>query len=144
MTDTIAHPPLPAPAGHVFTHTMEAFAKVDCHGHIYSLPQSDPFYGRTVPLYTAQQMREYRDAPVWSPISTAPKDGTTVLLWERWSTNPFVGSFYGGSWSASKEHVDAAGGWDGAVVVDKIDRSLITHWMPLPAAPIEQATGDAE
>lgn len=131
MTDTIAHPPLPEPAGHVFTYTMEAFAKVDCHGHIYSLPQSDPVYGSTVPLYAAQQMREYRDSPAWQPIETAPKDGTLVDLWAdrrltsyRWCQLAPGNGFF--------EPADCGP----SVVRDA------SHWMPLPAAPIEQAGGE--
>lgn len=72
----------------------------------------------------------------WEPIATAPKDGTYLLLWEQYSTHPFVGYWGFGSWSASHEHVDAEGGWDGANVVDSISQDLITHWMPLPAPPL--------
>lgn len=139
MTDATDQPPLPEPAAHMFPLHLAKFAGGEMGEIAYSVPVRSPELGPTAPLYTAQQMREYRDAPAWLPISTAPKDGTSVLLWERWSTNPFVGSFYGGSWSASKEHVDAAGGWDGGVVVDKIDSHLITHWQPLPPSPIEQS-----
>lgn len=77
----------------------------------------------------------------WQPISTAPKDGYSILLWEKHSTSPFVGYWIAhhsrgaGRWSASHEHVDAEGGWDGAVVIDKLDQSLISHWMPLPQPP---------
>lgn len=143
MTDTIAHPPLPEPAGHVFTHIMEAFAKVDCHGHIYSLPQSDPVYGSTVPLYTAQQMREYRDAPAWLPIKTAPRD-----------TNMLVGRFVGDEWRICQSifFFDSGNELDGepscwcwACDFDSggvTDDEGPSHWMPLPAAPIEQADGD--
>lgn len=71
----------------------------------------------------------------WQDIATAPKDGTYLLLWEQYSTNPFVGCWAFGSWSVSHEHVDAEGGWDGANVVDSISQDLITHWMPLPPPP---------
>lgn len=43
MTDTIAHPPLPEAAAHMLSRDLDD--------------------GRYDPLYTAQQMREYRDAP---------------------------------------------------------------------------------
>lgn len=73
-------------------------------------------------------------APGWLPIESAPKDGTYVLLWEQYGTNPFVGYWWRDRWSVSHEHVDAEGGWDGANVVDAISMP-VTHWMPLPAAP---------
>ena len=70
----------------------------------------------------------------WRLIATAPKDGTYLLLWEQYSTNPFVGCWAFGAWTVSHEHVDAEGGWDGANVVDALSMP-ITHWMPLPPAP---------
>lgn len=75
----------------------------------------------------------------WMPIETAPKDGTYLLLWEQYSTNPFVGCWAFGSWSVSHEHVDAEGGWDGANVVDSISQDRITHWTPLPLPPTSSA-----
>ena len=71
----------------------------------------------------------------WQPIETAPKDGTFLLLWEQYSTNPFIGSWLGTRWTVSHEHVDAEGGWDGANVVDALSMP-VTHWMPLPAPPV--------
>ena len=75
----------------------------------------------------------------WQDIATAPKDGAYLLLWEQYSTNPFVGCWAFGSWSVSHEHVDAEGGWDGANVVDSISQDRITHWMPLPPPPTSSA-----
>ncbi|WP_422846917.1 hypothetical protein ACOYR4_13165 [Acidovorax sp. M14] len=75
----------------------------------------------------------------WQDITTAPKDGTYLLLWEQYSTNPFVGCWAFGSWSVSHEHVDAEGGWDGANVVDSISQDRITHWIPLPPSPTSSA-----
>lgn len=74
--------------------------------------------------------------PAWQPIETAPKDGTALLLWEEASIHPFVGWWAMGGWKVSHEHVDAEGGWDGAVVVDRLQLP-ITHWMPLPPDPGE-------
>ena len=88
--------------------------------------------GWVEPLYAAPQPAV---AAGWMPIETAPKDGTYLLLWEQYSTNPFVGCWAFGSWRVSHEHVDAEGGWDGAIVVDSIDQDRITHWMPLPPPP---------
>jgi hypothetical protein len=78
----------------------------------------------------------------WQPIETAPKDGTHVLLWEEYSTDPFVGYWLYGKWSASHEHVDAEGGWDGATVIDNIQCD-VTHWMPLPPPPSSDAAPQA-
>lgn len=83
----------------------------------------------------------------WQPIETAPKDGTALLLWEEASIHPFVGWWAMGGWTVSHEHVDAEGGWNGAVVVDRLQLP-ITHWMPLPpapgSAPPEQAAQPAD
>jgi hypothetical protein len=83
----------------------------------------------------------------WQPIEIAPKDGTYILLWEQYSDNPFVGCYldYSKSWSVSHEHVDAEGGWEGAIVVDRLTMP-ITHWMPLPKEPAspEHKGGDTE
>lgn len=76
--------------------------------------------------------------PAWQPIETAPRDGTALLLWEEASIHPFVGWWAMGGWHVSHEHVDAEGGWDGAVVVDRLIMP-ITHWMPLPPDPGEAA-----
>lgn len=77
------------------------------------------------------QPQAHADARPWLPIETAPKDGTAILLWEQYSICPFVGFWCGGRWTVSKEHVDAEGGWDGAVVVDRLQMP-ITHWAKLP------------
>lgn len=73
----------------------------------------------------------------WQRIETAPKDGTRIMLWEQYSDAPFVGWWLAvsGQWTASHEHVDAVGGWEGAIVVDRIEQKFITHWMPLPKLP---------
>jgi hypothetical protein len=77
----------------------------------------------------------------WQPIETAPKDGTNVLLWEKYSITPFVGYWLScgnsGFWYADLEHVDAEGGWDGAIAVSKVDQEFVSHWMPLPPPPKE-------
>ena len=59
----------------------------------------------------------------WQDISTAPKDGTRLLLWMREWAAPSTGQYYGESsgWGMF---------WDGAMY-----RFQPTHWMPLPAPP---------
>lgn len=73
----------------------------------------------------------------WQPIETAPRDGRYLLLWEQYSDNPFVGYWAKDSWSVCHEHVDAEGGWNGAIVVDKL-QCPVTHWIALPAAPKQE------
>jgi hypothetical protein len=70
----------------------------------------------------------------WQPIETAPKDGTTVLLWEEYSDAPVVGHYNErrSQWCADKEHYDTNGD---AIVVDKLVQDLIGHWMPIPTPP---------
>ena len=58
-----------------------------------------------------------RIEPQWQPIETAPKDGTRIMLWEAYSDVPFVGWWINGRWTVSHEHVDAAGGWEGALLL---------------------------
>ena len=94
--------------------------------------------------YTASPLYTHPSPPEgmvggWMPIETAPKDGTYRLLWEQYSTNPFVGCWAFGAWRVSHEHVDAEGGWGGANVVDSISQDRITHWMSLPLPPTTSA-----
>lgn len=53
--------------------------------------------------------------PQWQPISSAPRDGTRVLLWN----------------SADGGHA-ITGAWR---LASAEDHETYTHWMPLPAAP---------
>lgn len=64
-----------------------------------------------------------------------PEPYLSVLVWEQYSNDPFVGYIDdSGKWNVSHEHVDAAGGWEGAIVVDYIQWP-ITHWAYLPPNP---------
>ncbi len=74
-------------------------------------------------------------APAWQPIETAPKDGSTVLLWESGSSAPFVGAWRDGrrpGWHCDTEHYNTDGN---ACVISNLWQEGVTHWMPLPAAP---------
>ena len=139
MTDTIAHPPLPEPAAHMLTRDLERFSTSELCAQACSVAYSTPYDGRSEPLYTAQQMREYRDASAWLPIETVDKSLQEVLLrrgsrvgastWLKWPAHDDQEA--GCCWACSGD----GDGWD--------DDKSPTHWMPLPAAPIEQATGEA-
>lgn len=71
-------------------------------------------------------------------IDTAPRDGTSVMLWVRWEDTPCIAGFRHGRWVPDMTFVDAEGGWEGAVVVSRIEQSDITHWSPIPAAPVRE------
>lgn len=58
----------------------------------------------------------------WQPMETAPKDGSTFLIFEQCEGMSAIAT---GSWSpAAAAFVDDAGLWMSA-----------THWMPLPEPP---------
>lgn len=75
----------------------------------------------------------------WQPIETAPKDGTSVLLWGLWAGEisgigkvPGMGiGYYSGSGDyASQGFLWVDVGGDAYAVWGNP-----THWMPLPDAP---------
>ena len=70
----------------------------------------------------------------WQPIESAPRDGTHILLWERYNDYPCVGYFSHrrNMWFADTEHYDTSGD---ATVTDTLWQSHISHWMPLPPPP---------
>ncbi|CAB4158923.1 Domain of unknown function DUF551 [uncultured Caudovirales phage] len=99
------------------------------HSHDFAcvarLPKGEPLYAAPVAA-----------ASPWLPIESAPKDGSLLLLKEKWEDEPFIGqwvsSAYGGKWAASRTHYDTDGN---ACVIDHVDSEGVTHWMPLPPAP---------
>ena len=84
----------------------------------------------------------------WQPMSTAPKDGTPVLLCEK----GMVGMFY---WGVHPELTHSMGGvplepdWIGVIIQSELNRSDVkqkivtmigsdaTEWMPLPAGSVQ-------
>ena len=86
----------------------------------------------TIPLFAAPVAQ----AEQWQPIETAPKDGSTIMLWERYESEPFFGFWWEGRdrWRASTTHYDTDGN---ACVIDRIYSDGVTHWMPLPQPPKE-------
>jgi hypothetical protein len=81
----------------------------------------------------------------WQPISTAPKDGTEVLLWaESWEMTwgVQIGHFDAFKWVVSEGAVSENDeDFDPEAEIDENDfddetNLGPTHWMPLPAPPI--------
>lgn len=71
----------------------------------------------------------------WQPIETAPKDGSAILIWQPdrskyWGLGNFDDLRYAiGYWRVA----DKIGSWGNrnSAVVNP------THWMPLPAPPLD-------
>lgn len=84
----------------------------------------------------------------WQPIETAPKDGTEVLCW-REDCGPFIAKYTSvDSFPLTQAEIDAMDEealfhkdwftqWPQAFRLDGSEAP--THWMPLPAAPGEEA-----
>jgi len=66
--------------------------------------------------------------PVWLPIETAPKDGTWLLLWDSGLVIIEIGR-----WAKLLNY------WMG----DDGERSIPSHWMPLPEPPKPEDTDRA-
>jgi hypothetical protein len=77
----------------------------------------------------------------WQPIATAPKDGTTVLVWSR---GVHFGECYDG-WTWANPH--RVYEWSDGDCSDMPFDEQPTHWMPLPESPRDSDTrpkdGDA-
>lgn len=77
----------------------------------------------------------------WQPISTAPKDGTPLLLF----CADYAPAFFVGSWGRTdlpEGHEDYWAGWSWAEEILANHCAMEpepTHWMPLPATPDEAA-----
>ena len=77
----------------------------------------------TVQVFEMISTGPRRSVGEWQPISTAPKDGTRVLLyWPYWDQWPVVGMF------------DRFQRWVTEMAVST-EGPGPTHWMPLPAPP---------
>lgn len=92
-------------------------------------------------------------APAWQPIETAPKDGSLFLCWvlavrygETDEGQQYQEDVSQADFCHWQSHDDAPdGGWFEPCCGQIGDGQDVTHWMPLPAAPVLQApaTGDA-
>lgn len=94
-------------------------------------------------LAAAPQPAQATSKEGWQPIETAPKDGSTVMLFEQYESEPFFGYWWEGRsrWRASTTHYDTDGN---ACVIDRVYSEGVTHWMPLPPPPSAQAQQGGE
>ena len=80
-------------------------------------------------LVASQEIVITLNEMLWQPIDTAPRTGEAVLLWWKYSREPFIGR-----WGEIKGQK----GWccDGDHHLPKQQKQC-THWMPLPEPPKE-------
>ncbi len=71
----------------------------------------------------------------WKSISTAPKDGTRVLVWSKtraeiahWDPEPTRWEGEGACWTVYDAN-------DHFYSIHLVDDEAPTHWMPLPSEP---------
>ena len=72
----------------------------------------------------------------WQPIDTAPRDGTSVLLFLP------TGAQTVGCWDPDFDDLDEPGWTDYTVeswAYEEVVRLYPTHWMPLPTPPEEHS-----
>ena len=81
-----------------------------------------------------RELAELRAETAWRPIAEAPKDGSEILLFEKYGTAPFVGYWSPriGRWEASTEHYSVNGD---ACIFTSCLQSDILHFIPLPKPP---------
>lgn len=71
------------------------------------------------PLRQAERERE------WRPIGTAPRDGTSIMVWTAYGTITLA------EWRGDQFYP-----WKGSD--DEYAEHVITHWMPLPPPPTQE------
>ena len=75
--------------------------------------------------------------PEWQPISTAPKDGTSILIFERHVGTARLTELSRGIVRVSRWRDDTIpSGWAGA-------EHAPSHWLPLPLPPDQPAKFEA-
>lgn len=88
---------------------------------------------------TATEYPGYRQEPVWQPMETAPRDGTTILAHipklrgytARQDVVPVHWSGWGG------------GTWENSTSGSKLMEFDLSHWMPLPPPPQGRHDGES-
>jgi hypothetical protein len=96
------------------------------------------------PLYTFPPQRQ--PLTEWQPIETAPRDGTAVLVMrDIWpgTKSGRAEKCYGHNTYVAEWWQDEGDGGEWVCYMDRIEEPVCpiepTHWMPLPAPPIEAA-----
>lgn len=87
----------------------------------------------TLAVPASQQTNRERDVSGWRPIETAPKDGTTILVFGHPESIELVRYTRAAVYSAAWDNIDEAfclsgGTWLGPFIEP-------SHWMPIPEPP---------
>jgi hypothetical protein len=94
-------------------------------------------YAENAPFDLAYLLAELDagEALRWQPIDSAPKDGTNILLTDGTTVSQ------GGWLDAAAQGVDPEAAH--TILEDwwSVDLISPTHWMPLPASPVESVPG---
>lgn len=73
------------------------------------------------------------NATTWQPIATAPKDGTLILAA---NIDPAIQNAVVIYWEPGSVVFNVIGHWRSSTH-EIVAIGLITHWQPLPAAPVQ-------
>lgn len=76
----------------------------------------------------------------WQPIETAPKDGTSIMVWADGYRWPEIVKYEKYDEEDAME-IGAEGYWtfseDLLSAVANVEEDFLTHWMPIPEPPKE-------
>ena len=79
--------------------------------------------------YHHKEHHEKEEKQQWRPIESAPRDGSSVLLWCKHKTDEYF-SIVQGSWFEAQFYADSR-----EYIIDWEDGLTAAHWMPLPQPP---------
>jgi len=108
------------------------YGKLDEHG-FWEFPVPENFYDRFAAFRRTLTERESGAVSEWREISTAPKDGTRILVYEPGEQVSIV-------WWRKNTTYEAGGYWTPGAIY----RHEPTLWMPLPSPPASPASGEGE
>lgn len=77
----------------------------------------------------------------WQPMSSAPKDGTSVLVWGPYNIAPCEAAYRERRWMAMHEECRVIEAQSDFGTEYKLCDPL-THWRPLPPPPAWQSGGE--
>ena len=99
--------------------------------HATKLSHLDPFADARAARLLESLDRQVEEASQpsggWHPVSTAPRDGSPVLVWAQWKNVP--------AGPAIAQWVPRRKEWKRLGETRSIANGIITHWMPVPSAP---------